>query len=213
MSNASEPRTPKPRLRWYQYRLRTLLIVMTLLAIWMAHISHRARQQKLAVERILRLDGVIKYDYEEPTANFPDCITRDSSIREFLTPTPPPPPGPTWLRSLLGEDYFQTVVALGLCNSIVNDGDLSVLLNLPDLKILRLDNNNFTDDALAYVKKLNKLEILYIRGTAISDQGLEQLKELPHLQKLTLSYTKVTDEGIKQLQAACPKIEIIREGY
>ena len=59
MENETESLPPKSRLRWYQYRLRTLLIIMTVLAVWMAVISHRARQQKLAVEKIRALGGTV----------------------------------------------------------------------------------------------------------------------------------------------------------
>jgi hypothetical protein len=157
MPNPSESSSPKPRLRWYQYRLRTLLIVMTLLAVWMAHISHRARQQKLAVERIQRLDGwvPVEYAHEEPYIIFPEPPP-DPTISEFLRGNQPPS-GPVWLRNFLGDDYFQTVVALDLGHRnirSVNDDDLSLLLDLPDLKILKLDKCDITDDGLACVKKL-----------------------------------------------------------
>jgi hypothetical protein len=192
MSNASEPPAPKPRLRWYQYRLRTLLIVMTLLAVWMAHISHRARQQKMAVEKVHRLGGTVEYDFrvtKNITTGFP---SHDPQAK---------PPGPAWLRNFLGDDYFQTVVVLGLGgNKTVTDDDLALLSDMPDLKVLNLDETNITDDGLAYVKKLKKLEFLFLRRTSIGDRGLEQIKDITTLQLLVLSDTKVTDEGTKYLQ-------------
>jgi hypothetical protein len=210
MSNASEPPAPKPRLRWYQYRLRTLLVVMTLLAVWMAHISHRARQQKLAVEMVRRLGGLAEYDYEGPTFFYSSNISRRTRLTHVVFATPPLH-GPIWLRNFLGNDYFQSVEAIDLNGSLATDNNLSVLVGIPNLKMLSLNGTKITDDGLAYIKNLNKLEFLYLCNTSISNRGLEHLKELTNLQILDISHTKVTDEGIKQLRAACPNLGIFCE--
>ncbi len=46
----SLPRLPnalRPKRRWLQYSLRTLLLLMTAVAVWMGWYVHRARVQKL----------------------------------------------------------------------------------------------------------------------------------------------------------------------
>ena len=94
---------PKARRRWYQYRLRTLLIGVTLAGCvfgWLGIRAREVRQQKAAVEAIQKLGGAVRYDYE---------IDRDE-----LPVANPTPNGPAWLRSLLGDDFFRSVYAVSL---------------------------------------------------------------------------------------------------
>ena len=59
---------PAPkRLRWFQYSLRTLLLVVLLASIGMSWVAVRvqgARRQKAAVEAIKKLGGWVIYDWE-----------------------------------------------------------------------------------------------------------------------------------------------------
>ena len=41
--------TPRPKRRWYQYTLRTLFVLMTVLAVALGWYVHRVRQQKRAM--------------------------------------------------------------------------------------------------------------------------------------------------------------------
>ena len=41
--------TARPNRRWLQFSLRTFLIVLTLLAMWLGYVSFRAREQRAAV--------------------------------------------------------------------------------------------------------------------------------------------------------------------
>ena len=57
----------KPRRRWFQYSLRTLLLLMLLVSIgmsWVAVRMQRARRQREAVKGIERLGGGVMYDYQ-----------------------------------------------------------------------------------------------------------------------------------------------------
>jgi hypothetical protein len=57
--------TPKRKLRWYQFSLRTLLIGVTLVACacsWLAVKMQQARRQKEAVEAIGKAGGAIRYE-------------------------------------------------------------------------------------------------------------------------------------------------------
>ncbi|MCC6123815.1 MAG: hypothetical protein IT426_02550 [Pirellulales bacterium] len=187
----NEPQSPptKTPLRWYQYRLRTLLIVMTVLAAWMAFVSHRARQQKLAVDRIKALGGTLWYDYQKlkgkPWNHSDDKI---------------PPPGPAWLRNFIGEDYFQTVVTVDLSKAAVTDDDLAVLENLTELEGLYLTDPNITGKGFAHLKTLKKLKGLGLWNTSIDDAGLANLEGLANLRQLCLDGTKITDAGTVHLQ-------------
>ena len=59
--------TRKPRLRWYQFRLRSLFRRHVLACIGMSWVGvkmQRARRQKEAVEEIKKLGGEVAYDYQ-----------------------------------------------------------------------------------------------------------------------------------------------------
>jgi hypothetical protein len=189
MQNETESSPPKPRLRWYQYRLRTLLIIMTVLAVWMAWISHRARQQKMAVEKVRAFGGTLLYDYQ--TTPGPLGYRSDFNVL---------PPAPEWLRGFIGEDYFQKVLYIDLNKTHVNDDDLAILANLPDLEYLNLDQTKITNKGLVYLEGLKHLKILCLGNTPIDDRGLTQLKDLTDLRGLDLEFTNISDAGIINLQ-------------
>ncbi len=56
--------TVSPKRRWYQFRLKTLLVVVTLLCLgpggYVAYEQRKARARKAAVEAIEELGGVVQ---------------------------------------------------------------------------------------------------------------------------------------------------------
>ena len=83
----------QPKLRWYQFSLRSLLLfvlVCSLVCGWLGVRMQRAREQKQAVEAIHKLGGWVEYDYQ-----------RDASGSWIKGAEPG---RPTWLRRLLGAD-------------------------------------------------------------------------------------------------------------
>ncbi len=70
----------KPKLRWFQYSLRTLLILVTLFAIpcsWLAVKRHQAQREREAAAAFEKLGGSVAWSN---------------------------PSGPVWLRKLIGDD-------------------------------------------------------------------------------------------------------------
>ena len=96
----------RPRRNWRALSLRSLLVLFTLLAVWLAVVANRAREQRRIVNALSQYPGVmIMYDYSgtcRPAVEIPK-------------PRPlGPPPGPLWLRSRLGDEYFVTVIGVFL---------------------------------------------------------------------------------------------------
>ena len=185
---SDQPSNPKPFRHWYQYSLRTLMIVVTLFAVacsWFAVKMKQARRQREAVEAILKSGGTVAYDYE--------C---DKS--GHINPTSGNPPGPEWLRKLVGDDFFTTAIILHPSN--ITDTELEHLEGLPYLQVLGLRYNKITDAGLGHVKKLTRLHTLDLQSTQVTDAGTIILKGMNKLKWLSLFNTKVTDVGLKNLE-------------
>ena len=89
--------------RWYQYSLRTLLIVMVLLCFlfaWGGYKIRQAERQKEVVAWVREKGGWVIYDYEYDAKGkwIPDAE----------------PPCPDWLRNLIGIDYLYDVDKVSL---------------------------------------------------------------------------------------------------
>ena len=106
MSNAKST-----KLRWYQYRLRTLLLVVLLMSLplsWLAVKMDRVKKERKAVAEIVTLGGRVEYDYQLQHRRLHSGVRNLRSMRDL--PKPAKPPGPMWLRKVLGDDFFATVV-------------------------------------------------------------------------------------------------------
>ena len=147
-----------PRLRWYQFSLRSLCVMMALACVGMSWVGvkvQRARRQREIVEEIEGLGGVVAYDYE-----FSDA-----------------PPGPEWLRKRLGNDCFATVVFVSLCNTQVTDAHLEHIKGLSELQTLWLSNTQISNRGIKPLKELTQLEELFLDDTQVSDEGINELNE------------------------------------
>jgi len=204
---------PKSRRRWYQYSLRTLLIVVTLAGCgfaWLGIRVREAREQAAAVAAISGLGGIVIYDYQVDARGDP---VHDAE-----------PPGPEWLHVLLGEGFFTKVYSvylrgdavkdaglehlnalaqleyLGLGYTQVTDASLKQLNGMARLSWLDLAGTRVTDAGLVHLQGLSQLAVLYLERTGIGDAGLDHFKGLTQLQLLNLSHTKATDSGLEHLK-------------
>ena len=177
---------PKPKRRWYQYSLRTLLIFVTLSAIpcsWFAVKMQQARRQRAAVEAIRKLKGIVVYDHE---------YDREATYSG--------PPGPTWLRKLVGDDFFASVLEVLIDELPATHAPMPHLKELPGLQHLSLSGWHVTDASLENVEGLTQLLELHLDTTQVTDAGLERLSGLTRLRAfdLTASFS-VTDAGLRHL--------------
>jgi len=200
----------------FQYKLRSLLIFVTIMALplgWFSwkHAEIKARQREIDfAERTIGCN--IYYPYE-----------LDGSS----------PPGPAWLRRLLGDNAFAEpqidclwtngklsclrdcprLTRLLLRSGSVDDTEeLAVLADLPQLTHLELAGLQIGDKELAYMARLKRLQVLDLRRTLVGDAGLQHLVGLKSLRSLKLEddwregqpaelpkVPHVTDEGMKYL--------------
>ena len=199
--------------RRFQFRLRTLFILTVIVAVpcaWLGPKIQRKAKERAAVREIEKAGGFVVYDDEKGEQN-----------------------GPTWLRELLGEQFFNDVVfvycrnvsdptiagldgfdpftslrRLDLGYTNVGDRGLAHLDGLINLEYLDLVGTPITDAGLEHIERLSNLKELYLMGTKITDRGLARLKRLSSLQILYLDATGVTDDGVDDLKRALPGCDV-----
>jgi len=175
---------------------------------WKMIIKHKERA---AVAEIERLGGLVGYDWKP--------IYVSTVGKPF---SPPQPPGPAWLRSILGDDFFASVVEVSVNNGMTDDGfvrfgtfanaeelwlgqtrvsnvDLEQLKGMSHLRKLDLSCTGITDDGLEYLQYLSCLRELTLTETQITDTGVAYLARLRGLTKLSLNITRISDEGLVYL--------------
>jgi hypothetical protein len=162
----------QPKLRWFQFSLRSLFILTFLVAIacsWLAVTMQNQRKQKAAAEAIEKAGGEVVSE-------------------------------PTWLGKLLRDDSLVRVIYVDLRHTEVTDADLAHLQGLSQLQDLRLSNTKITDAGLVHLQGLSQLQELGLDSTKITDAGLVHFQGLSQLQRLGLDDTKITDAGLVHLQ-------------
>lgn len=201
---------------WYvRFSLRTLLLAIAAVSIWLGVQVNRARYQRLAVEELRNLGCDIFYD----NARRPWGYTwipayennRDQVMRDRL-----------WFDKYFSEDLAHNVIEVFFPEH-ANDDDLAILKNLPylttvelsdskitnaglqqleglaQLRVLRLDNTTIDDDGFIHLSKLSSIIGLNLSGTRIGDRGVEIICGLQSLRHLELKGTQLTDRGAKHL--------------
>jgi len=173
--------------RWrFQFSVRSLVVLVVAIAIpccWLAVKRQQALEQREAFKAFREFPGIIRYDFQlfSPAAE---------------------PPAPSYLRNMLGDDFFADLehVCLGRGHDFT-DAQLAHARELPGLKSLRLNGAAITDNGLKHLQNLKSVEQLSFCRTRITDAGLEHLSGLASLQHLHLADTAVTNAGLAQLRS------------
>jgi len=161
--------------RWFRYRLRTLLAVLTLTAIGLGAFKAYVEpfeSQRRAAQELAAVNASVEYR----------------------------PAGPAWLRAMFGDKYFLNVVAVHLETCPVTADDLAALAGLPYVERLYLAKTGLTDDGLRHVASLGRLKRLSLWQTRITDEGLAHLAGLRDLEVLDIHNTRLTDAALEHLR-------------
>ena len=173
--------------RWFSFSLKTLLVVMTALAISLGLYVKSFRDRRAAIAAIEGLNAWISYQES----------------------------GPNWLRNFISDEkFFWNPVAVRFNPSDpVTDVELrSVmkhLMTFDEMTYLNFDRSQITDAGLAQLLPLaNKLESLDIRRTSVSDDGIAHLKRLPRLTLLRLKGSGISADGIDEIRKSLPNCKL-----
>ena len=153
-----------------------------------------ARLQRAAVDSVVKLGGFVHYDFGAPY---------DKAFDEYRNAggTPPDKPWPTWLRDLLGEDFFFGVRSVSFRKVLeLKDEDLVPLSNCRHLRSLNLEYCPITDEGLKHIAPLKLLTSLDLGNTHISSRATRYLSNLRQLRVLSLAHTPANDDSLTHLK-------------
>ncbi len=193
--------------RWFQFSLRSLLALMTFLAVvpggWLIYQKEQAGRHEEAAKKLRMVGAEVyakpKWLWTRLEPGSPGIIVGVGLRYRNLTDADLQP-----LSSL------RELVWLDLNDTPVGDDGLVHLSGLTGLKRLRLDETLITDAGLAHLAGLTELRQLNLYKSQITDSGLAHLAVLTNLEELNLQRTHVTAEGVAKLQKALPKCQIVR---
>ncbi len=176
---SEEKKTTPPRRRWFQFRLRTLL-VLALLASgvfrWIGWELDQRRREKKTIEWAEGLSGSVYFSGDDFNG-YGDISW--------------------WLKTKDGW-FGQRVASIVLRDDL---DDLSPLTELKSLEALSCYGKNVSD--LSPLAELKSLESFVCRSRNVSDPT--PLAELKNLKKLSLSNAQVSDlsplAGLKNLES------------
>ena len=175
-----------PKKHWIRFSLRTLLLLVTVLAIWLGLQVQRAQNQRSAVRMIQQLGGSVEYDYQYRGNLFVDDAQ---------------PSAPKWLRKWIGDDFFVNVVVVHLSNTTADNSDLKSLSHLKLLKRLYLAETSVTGQGLELLARCNQLEALNLSGTRVNDDDMTLISGFSNIRWLNVQGTSITDKSLQHIGA------------
>ena len=208
---------PLPPRRFFQYSLRSLLVIVTVVAVIMAIFVAPTRTQRIGQD-IQKMNGLYSLDETGPIW-FRELFGRhvtDSFDRSRMQTIGPfdglkcvtfgdfagslsPHCGlrDEWLDNLAGQTSLQ---GLYLNGAPITDDAIFRLRDLPHLRHLELANVPIGDWGLVHISAFTNLVTLRLSNTRISGRTIFALRMLPHLKELWLDYTEVDDAAIPDLK-------------
>ena len=96
------------KFRWLRFSLRSFLVLFTVFCIWLGWKAERAHRQREAVAVIVKAGGKVWYDHQL------HVVPRPWGRRGRMTAISPKAadPTPQWIQSLLGHEFFRSVVGV-----------------------------------------------------------------------------------------------------
>jgi Leucine Rich Repeat (LRR) protein len=194
---------PRRHRRWFQFSLRTLLVVMVLVSAAVGLIGirmQRARRQEAGAAAITAIGGSALYEVasKQPGWSLPTDLARP------------------WL----GDDFFDSVVEVevDLKPADTTPRHLAIwnaIGDLPQLRKLRVDypkrypRSRFN---IGPIRRLSNLRQLKIRDAQIAGDDLLPLTGMPALETLDLSHNQIADDAWRHL-ADVPRLHTLNASY
>ena len=177
-----------------QFGLRTLLVVVTTLALALGWLVRRVERQRAAVEQIELRGGRVVYAHQ---AAHQQALLQAGA----LGPDSPaaPLPGPAWLRRWLSPHYFQRVERVYLHPEQAGSDAHLPLGDLPGVKYLLVTGGSVGAPQLRSIGAAGSLEELYLINAELDEQGIVQLANLRRLKQIEMHGGSFTATGFRHL--------------
>lgn len=184
--------TDKPRRHWLRFSVRTLLGLITMLAILMAWVAKERRQSEYERQfgEQLLTTGHWRFAFGGPY----------DSIEHRLVGKPQ-----GWFRNIAGQILGERIIVVDIDDPTFGSQELNIggsrsLASLTNLRYLNFNSSQVSD--ITPLVGLKVLQHLYIESTQVSD--LSPLVGLDSLQSMGLGQTPVNDltpiTGLKNLR-------------
>ncbi|PHR99505.1 MAG: hypothetical protein COA78_24895 [Blastopirellula sp.] len=151
-----------PKIR---FSMRTLFILVTVLCVLLVPLSvklYQARQQRLVVQWVVANGGSAVYDNQQ---DLNPMVVSDT------------PKAIRWLRSVIGNDFFGTVIRVRINNPTVTD--ISKLTYLRSLTFVSLEDPQNADlSPLGSLKQLNSVYITFSSEKSYTAKNIAELSKL-----------------------------------
>src|SRR5687768_6661225 len=189
MTDLKKTRRQRSIRRLFQFSVKSVLVLMTLLCIGLGTWTYRSQRQLFAVEAITNAGGEFCYSYQARPSSSGIGKTYSFQVE---------PAAPGWLRNLIGDHYFITPLKLVIRKQREIDPNcLAHLKALPHLEEMWFNDVALDDADLASLKHLRKLKILTFGAGTLSGsappRNFDFLRHLRQLVWLTLSDSEFGD--------------------
>jgi HEAT repeat protein len=174
----------KPWRRWFRLRfgLRTLLLLVTAVAVWLSYETRRAQNQEALVARVEAMGGQCQ---RVPREWIPLLMQRllDESQGSFVTMV-----SVEAMQAPTRESIFPRPLSRGLRDKLFEPADVEELLRMPGMGAVRK---------------------LQLQGTSVTDDVVDELAALGYLESITFDWTAVTEEAARKLEASRPDCTVV----
>jgi hypothetical protein len=181
-----------------RFRLKTLLVLMTALAVWLGIWMRQVHERRELVARIEGMGGTVAFEHQQPSARGAQAAGS---------------PRAGWLR-WLDQETCNDVSQVTLRGATVTNADLRRLVAFQRLESLEVHATRVTPEGLRPLQQLPRLRFLFLSGLAADDEGMTELAGLKNLEFLWLDGeggSLVGDAGLLELQAL-PKLRRVELG-
>jgi len=169
-----------------RFSLKTVFVAVTVAAMcfaWFATTLRKGQLQQQIVSELQTRHGIVIYDWEY------EAVLKQENVE-----------GPdSFLRRMLGDDFFDEVVAVTLFGVEFTDNDLGRLAQFEKLRRLQIENTLITKAALMkYLLDNRSLEAIGLRHQReLTQEDLEQLRIARPNLTIKQSSTKLWDSRLE----------------
>jgi len=151
--------------RLFRFRLKTFLVITSILSFSIAYWSIMRHQRLVQLEFISSLNGnaVAKIYCDLDGVPRPPTFQKDAWFAKT--------------KNIVLEPLSE-IVFIDLSDSLVEDGELTRLIEFDQLIRLDLSNTRVSDHAVTELLKLKNLKFVNLSETRVTSKGVEELKRL-----------------------------------